>query len=95
MDMLGISISTMDTLIRNKVIKYIKLGKRLVRVNEYDVMDYVKSCEVTNDWETKTKKEDIKNELHTWFNDNNMYVSTEGVERLIGILNRNKLLHDE
>ena len=24
-----------------------------------------------------------------------MYVSTEGVERLIGILNRNKLLHDE
>ena len=49
MDMLGISISKMDTLIRNKEIKYIKLGKRLVRVNEYDVMDYVKSCEVTND----------------------------------------------
>jgi excisionase family DNA binding protein len=45
MDMLGISISKMDTLIRKKEIKYIKLGRQ-VRFNEYDVMDYVKGCEV-------------------------------------------------
>ena len=45
--------------------------------------------------ELKQRQEDLTNELHTWFNDNNIYVSTDGVKRFMGILNRNKLLHDE
>lgn len=45
MYMLGISMSKMDTLIRENKIKYLKLG-RLVRFNEYDIIQYLKDCEV-------------------------------------------------
>lgn len=41
------------------------------------------------------RNEQIVNELQTWFTDNNIHVNKESCERFLGIINRNKLLHDE